>query len=237
MLQNWVRFNYHKECRCGLCTVKGAAVAYCRDCDKPSFLDELCLIFHQKINTYETHNPIIFRRDGCNFCISDFALRKFCENHYDTVLELYCNNCKVTFCEKCEDQKHQHNYNVFSKKHLYKLLDNVHDTKRQIEVLVQTQQTLGQNELEKLTTMITWIDVSLGIEIRYSDIKDVPVPPDINRLFDNESTTNMVFIKCEAVIEKLAKIQGDLRFAFISHQTQNALREEGKIYFLYYLIT
>ncbi|CAG2250728.1 unnamed protein product [Mytilus edulis] len=74
--------------------------------------------------------------------------------------------------------------------------------------------------------MITWIDVSLGIEIRYSDIKDVPVPPDINRLFDNESTTNMVFIKCEAVIEKLAKIQGDLRFAFISHQTQNALREE-----------
>lgn len=225
VLENWVRFYYKRDIRCGMCNEKDVAVGYCRDCEKPWFIDGLCLKFHKKINTLESHRLIEFTKDGRNHRILDFAPQNFCENHKETELELYCKKCKIIFCEKCEGKKHDHNHNVHSTKHIYILLDNVHDTKRQIEGILQTQQNLCELEHKKLTTMIMWIDVALGIVKRYSDIKDVPIPPEINRLFENELSTNKSLVKYKEVIAKLAEIQGDLRLVF----TSDALCEEDTI--------
>lgn len=224
VLENWVRFHYSREMRCGMCNEKGVAVGYCRDCEKPWFIDQLCFKFHQKISTLEGHRLIDFKSDGRNFRIRDFAPQQFCENHKDLELQLYCNNCKIAFCQKCEGKKHEYEHNVHSTNHIYMLLDNIHDTKRQIQGL-QTNQNLDQHKCDKLTTMITWINVALGIDNRYSGIKDVPVPLVIFRLFEHESSAHIVFIKCEAVIKKLTNIQGDLCVAF-TNQSMHAQREE-----------
>lgn len=224
VLENWVRFHYSREMLCGMCNEKSVAVGYCRDCEKPWFIDLLCLKFHQKISTLEGHRLIDFKTDGRNFRIRDFAPQNFCKNHKDLELELYCNNCKIYFCQKCEGKKHEYVHNVHSTNSIYMLLDNTHDTKRQIQGL-QTNQNLDQRTRDKLSTIINWVNSALGIDNRFTGIKDVPVPLEIFRQFQHESSANIVFIKCEAVIKKLANIQGDLCLAF-THQSRQAQREE-----------
>lgn len=212
-----------------MCNEKGVAVGYCKDCERPWFIDRLCFTFHRKISTFESHRLIDFSKDGCNFSIRDFSPNKCCNSHKDTDLDLYCNNCKITFCKKCEDHKHVYNHNVHSITHLYTLLDNIHDTKSQMEGIIRTQKNLSACKRVQLTTMIMYIDVALGIVNTYADISDVPTPPHNERLLENESSANMASVKCKAVIRKLAEVQRDIFSVFTSHQSQDVVREEGKI--------
>lgn len=214
-LHTWVAINFNKEIRCSFCDEEGLAVGYCSTCAK--LIDEQCVKFHAKIVDLKDHIIIDFRRESRCCTVKQLAPRKYCEQRKHKLLELtdYCTNCSILICQRCLKYHNRKHHYVNSVCHLYDLLDHIHDTKRLSEDILRSSTIRNERDKIMLTTIVTYIDVCLGIQNDYKDIGDVPVPLEIQNLIDREITNgHETYLKSEAVIEKVKEIQRDLRLRF-----------------------
>lgn len=211
-LKIWVDVKTFQNIRCQWCIDKGPAIRFCKDCGK--LIDLQCEVFHQKIGPYRLHSTVDLRPGGPDLQMSVFTPRKICQRHGNKPLNHYCSHFGILLCDECIENE---DFNVDVIEDFFSLQDAMYDTKRLIEEILITHQYLPEHS--ELTTMLTWIDVAIGLIPDYEHFTEVPLSPDIQRLLDNECVSpNQVFIKCSDVHAKIVAMQRDMRVEFMSER-------------------
>lgn len=209
-LKTWVDVKTLQNITCQWCIDKGPAIGFCKDCSK--LIDRQCVKFHQKIGPYRLHSTVDIRPGGPNLQISMFSPRKTCERHGNRRLNHYCSRSGILLCDECMENE---DFNVDVIEHFFSLQDAMYDSKRLIEEILNTHQYLPEHSV--LTTMLTWIDVALGLIPDYEHFTEVPLSPDIQKILHHEClSSNQVFIRCSDVHAKIVAMQRDMRVEFLS---------------------
>lgn len=221
----WADVTKSEDIRCQACIDRGPAVGFCKDCARP--IDRQCWIYHEKILLFHNHTTFDIRTGAQNFKISDFTPKLSCNFHMNQPLAFYCSSLNELLCRECTSTC---GYDVESVEQLISLLDSLNDTKRLIEEIMITHPNLpGHTEHTELTTMITWIDVSLKLNGEYHDFTDVPLSPDLQQILGPETSLNLVNVKCSEVCAKLEGLKRDMRLELLSNNLEEP-HEQQLIY-------
>lgn len=211
-LKSWAAIKNEEEVRCQWCIDRGPAVSYCKNCVK--LIDRQCELFHQKISPYQLHTTFNVTAEGYDLHISNFAPRMFCEHHRQKLLNYYCSSSGNLLCE---EGKENGDLNVDEIEQFFSLQDSIYDTKKLIQEILHTHRNFPEHS--EMTTMLRWIDVSLGLIHNVEDFAAVPLSPDIRGILDQEiSSSNKVFIRCSEVRDKMEGLQIEMRRKFLSNR-------------------
>lgn len=211
-LKAWASIKNNEQIRCQWCSDHGPAVRYCKNCVK--FLDPQCELFHKKISPYQLHTTFDITAGRRDFQISDFAPIMFCEHHRHKLLDHYCSSSGILLCEECKEHG---DFNVDEIRYFFSLQDSIYDTKKLIQEILHTLRNFPESS--EMTTMLKWIDVSLGLIPDFDDFAAVPLSTDIRRVLEQEiSSSNQVFIRCSEVRDKMEGLQIEMRRKFLSNR-------------------
>lgn len=211
-MKSWAAIKNGEQVRCQWCSDQGPAVRYCKNCVK--LLDRQCKLFHEKIHPYQLHTTFDITVGVYDFQISNFAPIMFCEDHRHKQLDHYCSSSGILLCEECKENG---DFNVDEIEQFFSLQDSIYDTKKLIQEILHTHRNFPENS--EMTTMLRWIDVSLGLIHDFEDFAAVPLSQDIRRVLEQEiSSSNQVFIRCSDVRDKMEGLQIEMRRKFLSNR-------------------
>lgn len=214
----WANVIKNEDIRCEVCIDHGPAVGFCKDCARP--IDIQCKNYHEKILLFRDHTTFDIRTGAQNFKISDFIKILLCKVHMNQPLDLYCSSLNKLLCRECT---HTCGYDVESVEQFVSLLDSLNDTKKLIEVILFTHPNLPEHT--ELTTMITWIDVSLTLNRGYVDFTTVPLSPELQQILGPEMSLNQVNVKCSEVRDKIEGLKRDMRSELLCNNLGNYIEK------------
>ncbi|CAC5368516.1 unnamed protein product [Mytilus coruscus] len=218
----WADVTKNEDIRCEVCMDRGTAVGFCKDCARP--IDRQCKHYHEKILLFHHHTTFDIRTGDQNFKISDFAPKLLCKLHINQPLAFYCSSLNELLCRECTTTC---GYDVESVEQFLSLLDSLNDTKRLIEEILFTHPNLPEHT--ELTTMITWIDVSLKLNREYDDFTAVPLLPDLQEILGPEMSLNQVNVKCSEVRAKIEGLKRDMRLELLSNNLEESEPHEQQL--------
>lgn len=204
IVRNWIFVKYNKVEKCDMCSNPGIAVGYCPDCLDPGFIDQLCMMYHEKIKKLANHRVTDFRKDGYNYNIEQMVPLNFCTMHKNHQLDYYCANCRVNICPSCVEKHTKKNHCVDSVKDVLLVLSSMHDTRSFIQKTVSNSPISDSGERTVLQRLISSIDLTFGMDSGLATIAE------IERELENESTESVGKPKGSALLEEIRKIQNDL---------------------------
>lgn len=217
-LGTWAYFNYHDVIRCNSCSENGTAIGYCKTCS--CFIDQFCLVLHQKILKWRTHKYFIFEPGMNNLQITDFAPESVCEfkKHDNVVADAYCRKCKVVACSKCIKRHKRKCKTINSLHEWYHILHAVIKTKHTVENLLRrTPRSRNAEMLTVLSTIVIWLDQTLGIDSNTMPYSHIKKRLERAALTENQS----YYIASNTIVDKFSEIQEELQREF--HRPLNVL--------------
>lgn len=214
----WAAIKKNRHIRCQCCSIQGPAERYCKCCAKP--IDQLCVKFHETITRYQYHSVLNIRGVGPNFRISNFAPERYCKYHRNQSIGFYCSNSGVLLCDICKENG---DFNIESIEHFFALLDSLNGFKVLLEEILHARPDLPEHS--ELTTMVTWIAVSLGLNRDYDNFTAVPLSSDIQGILDQElNPSNQLNIRCNDVKVKIEGMARDMRLHFLYASGGNIIK-------------
>ncbi|XP_071137233.1 uncharacterized protein [Mytilus edulis] len=229
LVQNWVRVIYQGKKNCTMCKVQGHAIGYCSDCE--GFIDEICMLFHEKIKLYGNHT------------VDDYRLvpSKFCNEHRNLKMNLYCANCCDLICSQCVEEHRKQGHNIDPANDLFLVLNSIHKTKSIIEEIVVHLPDSNSDEQAALKALIASIDSTFGIVSDYATVGEISLPGVMNTAMEKTSSEKIATMKetktspfrtisFGAILEELTTIHGNLQTYLITNREllETNARTEGE---------
>jgi len=150
---------------CDWCSASGIQEQtheYCIDCGQS--MCEKCSAAHNNIKIFKNHD-VLNMKDADNFGEQIKMMARYCEQHPDEHIKLYCNDCKVTTCLMCYVEKHNKHDCIDVKKSAEKFS---HQVKEDIDK-VGSCIVRGKHEVDEMDTIRQeFVDRVTAVNIRIS---------------------------------------------------------------------
>ena len=100
------------KCECGLELCENPATAHCQSCS--GYLCAECLSIHKRMRATASHKTLSLeeiKHSDKRAGVKSISKKKYCPEHEEEVLKLFCKTCKEAICRDCALVKHQsHDY-------------------------------------------------------------------------------------------------------------------------------